>query len=59
MQAAYTKIDEGSGTFVQDGSQHRIFMLALYSDVYLRTLRREKRVTVKACGGVASDIMGR
>jgi hypothetical protein len=58
MQAAYTKIDEGR-TFVQDGSQHRIFMLALYSDVYLRTLRREKRVTVKACGGVASDIMGR
>jgi hypothetical protein len=58
MQAAYTKIDEGSGPLYE--AVRSIAFLCLCYPVMLScgALRREKSVTVKACGGVASDTMG-
>jgi hypothetical protein len=58
MQAAYAKIGERSGPLSEVARS--IVLLCLHYTVTFvcGALRREKRVTVKACGGVASHFMG-
>jgi hypothetical protein len=58
MQAAYAKIGERSGP-LSEAVPSIVFLCLRYTVMFIcGALRREKRVTVKACGGVASDTMG-